>query len=126
MYYGIDENQRTVEFGEVSAARAIEICRERIPRGFDRFETDGAALAATMFGFSVSEHLFVELSANGTAGVSLRFEWARGNWLRRMFGGTLQIDRTLVDPEAVVDVVREFFAREPQDYVRWLSRSGGG
>jgi len=119
-YHGIDRALKTVEFGPIGVEAAVAICMERIPRGFERFEDVRDALAATAFGFSASSDLFIELCGNGPAGVSFKFEWARGSWLRRMFGGTVQIERALHHPETVAEHVREFFAREPADFLQWL------
>ena len=98
----------------------MAICMERIPRGFERFQDERAALPATLFGFSASRTLFIEFCANGPAGVSFLFEWGRGNWPQRMLGGTLQIERTLHSPDDVAEHVREFFEREPAAYQQWL------
>jgi hypothetical protein len=34
----------------------------------------------------------------------------------------VQIERTLHHPEVVAEHVREFFAREPADFLQWLRR----
>jgi hypothetical protein len=75
------------------------------------------ALAETMFGFSRSESEFIEICVDGANQISYKFEYADlgGSWLIKLFGGIYQYEEELDSKEKLVEKVKDFFTKTPQE-----------
>jgi hypothetical protein len=111
-WYSLDSNLKGVDQAPVDLARAREIAEEYYARGLQSYVSGEEAVAATMFGFSRSPSVFIEICVNGASEISYTFEYSdpAASWLRKVFGGTYRFETVLPSKSELLQRIEEFFS----------------
>ena len=120
-WYSISRELATEEHGAIQLEEALKIAERYLARADEKFEWGEDAQAATMFGFSRSKTEFIEITVNGPALISCRFEFLDpdASWWRRFFkGGIFEHEEELHSREALLQRVVEFFNTSGQEIMR--------
>ena len=116
-WYSLDKDLMLLQHECVGLERALEIVDEYLSRGAQKCGDANEAVSATMFGFSRSDSVFIELCANGPDSISYKFEMVDTDslWIRRIFGGAFRFEAELQSRSEVVYRVRQFFENSPNE-----------
>ncbi len=123
IYYGIDVSGSTVEHGRVSVEQALKAIDERFTAMKDKYESAEEAIAATMFGFSMTEDTFIEICINARDKISLKLEFPSRKLF--FFRGISQTMLELRSKEELASLVPMFFSAPTAAYKDYLEAYRG-
>ncbi len=116
-WYSITPNISVQHNEVIDLNGALKIVDDYMFKAGKVYEYAEDALAETMFGFSRSESEFIEICVDGANQISYKFEYADlgGSWLIKLFGGIYQYEEELDSKEKLVEKVKDFFTKTPQE-----------
>ena len=124
IYYGIAVSGSTVEHGSVDSGQALKVIDERFAAMKDKYESAEEAIAATMFGFSMTADTFIEICINARDNISFKFEFPAPPKLF-FFRGVSQTTLELHSKEELASLVPMFFSAPSAAYKDYLKSYKG-
>jgi hypothetical protein len=118
-YYGIDIQQKTVEFGPISLSDALAVIHDRMNNLKSFYEDEGICLSETMFGFSKPKDEFIEIILHARQQIDFKFERTVGKWLF-IFPKVFTHEETLTSLDQLKDRTTMFFNQTSDAYQAYL------
>ncbi len=123
-YYGIDRAYKTVEYGEVTLERALEIIDDRFSKFKPKYPTMEEAIAETMFGFYRTKDTFIEICINAPDKISFKFEYPLSKKVL-IFQNVYRREANLTTKEELIERVEHFFGSSNEEYKKYLELKKG-
>jgi hypothetical protein len=118
-HYGIDTDQMTQDFGEITVTAAIAAINEKYNNLRSYYENEEIALTETMFGFSRSNSDFIEISLHTRN--EIHFKYERALTKRFLLFQKLFVHEDIItNLQTLVDRTKRFFEMKADDFQSYL------